>query len=83
MNNKFKRQQSVKILVEPNPEFLEYHNPDDEEKAIEGKHPLIKKGMKGKVNIILPNGQYHIELHDNKGNTIAYAPFNEEDLEIA
>jgi len=82
METKYKRHQEVKILTLPDPEFLEYHNPEDEEKAIGGKHPEIKKGMSGKVNIILPNGKYHVELHDKKGNIIAYAPFDEEQLEF-
>ena len=80
MNTKFKRHQAVKILVLPNPEYIEY-NSEDEEQAIEGKHPEIKKGMKGKINMVLPNGQYHVELQDSKGNIIAYAVFSEEDLE--
>jgi hypothetical protein len=80
MNTKFKRHQAVKILVLPNPEYIEYHS-EDEEKALEEKHPEIKKGMKGRINMILPNGQYHVELQDSKGNIIAYAAFSEEDLE--
>jgi len=82
MQTKFKRHQKVRILVLPDREFLEYHNPEDEEKAVEGRHPAIKKGMFGKVNIVLPNGKYHVELHDSKGNIIAYAPFDEEQLEF-
>lgn len=79
MNTKFKRHQEVKILSAPNPEYIEYHS-DDEEKALE-KHPEIKSGMKGKINMFLPNGRYHVEIHDNKGNLLAYAPFDEEELE--
>ena len=41
----------------------------------------IESGMKGQVNLILPNGQYHVRIFDSKGSIIAYAPFNEEDLE--
>ncbi len=37
--------------------------------------------MTGKINILLPNGQYHVEINNAKGKIIAYAPFNEEDLE--
>jgi hypothetical protein len=81
MQTQYKRHQKVKILTLPDSEYIEYHNPEDEEKAIEGKHPDIKKGMLGTVNMILPNGKYHVELHDKKGNTIAYAPFDEEQLE--
>lgn len=80
MNTQFKKRQPVKILVIPDKEFIEYHNPEDEESAIEN-HPDIKVGMSGKINMVLPNGRYHVELHDKKGNIIAYAPFSEEDLE--
>lgn len=80
MNTKFKRHQSVKILVTPDKEFVEYHNPEDEESALESQ-PEIIKGMPGKINMVLPNGRYHVELHDKKGNVVAYAPFSEEDLE--
>lgn len=79
MNYKFKKHQAVKILLPPNKEYLEYHS-EDEEKSLED-HPEIKKGMKGRINMILPNGQYHVEIHNDKGNIIAYAPFSEEDLE--
>ncbi len=77
MQTKFKRHQSVRLLRSPDPEYIEYHNEDDDN----FKETLIKKGMKGKINILLPNGQYHVEILDEKGNTIAYAPFGEDDLE--
>jgi len=38
--------------------------------------------MMGKINILLPNGKYHVEILDKNGKIIAYAPFNEEDLEV-
>jgi len=71
MQTKFKRHQSVRILTPPNTEYVEYY---------EDERP-ITKGMTGKVNIILPNGQYHVEIKDSEGKILAYAPFNEEDLE--
>ena len=37
--------------------------------------------MKGRINIILPNGQYHVEILDKKGNTLAYVAVDEESLE--
>lgn len=77
MNTLFKRHQSVKILHSPDPEYIEYHNEDESDV----KEVPIKPGMHGKINIILPNGQYHVEINDKKGKIIAYAPFNEEDLE--
>lgn len=72
MNFKFKRHKKVRILMPPNQEYVEYYV--DPPIAIE-------KGMEGKINLILPNGQYHVEIIDKKGNIIAYAPFNEEELE--
>lgn len=73
MNTKFKRGQKVKILVAPDQEYVEYYS-DTPVK--------IEKGMVGKINMLLPNGQYHVEIHDKKGNIIAYAPFSEEYLEL-
>ncbi len=75
MQTKFKRHQPVKIKISPNKEYIEY----SEEYL--SSVPQIKAGMKGKINILLPNGQYHVEILDKKGNVIAYAPFSEEDLE--
>jgi len=75
MQTKFKRHQKVRILVTPNPEYIEYHDEDEE------NQPRIEKGMLGKINILLPNGQYHVAILDKKDNVIAYAPFAEEDLE--
>ena len=78
MQTKFKRHQLVVLLRDPNPEYVEYHNPNDEEHL---ELLPIKKGMKGKINILLPNGQYHVEIHDKEGNIIAYCSMNEEDCE--
>jgi len=78
MNTKFKRHQPVKLLIDPDPEYVEYHNPNDEEHL---ESTPIKKGMTGKINILLSNGQYHVEIDDKKGNIIAYCVVNEEDLE--
>lgn len=78
MQTKFKRHQPVRLLVDPDPEYLEYHNPEDEENL---NLIPIKKGMIGKINMLLPNGQYHVQIEDEKGNIIAYCPLNEEDLE--
>lgn len=76
MQTKFKRHQLVRLLREPNPEYIEYSEESESPKEIP-----IKRGMKGRINIILPNGQYHVEILDEKGSILAYAPFNEEDLE--
>lgn len=73
MQTKFKRHQKVRLLVDPNAEYVEYYS--DEQIP-------IKKGMTGKINILLPNGQYHVEIIDEKsGETIAYVPMDEEFLE--
>lgn len=77
MQTKFKRHQRVKLLIAPDSEYVEYHN---EEENIEEK-PEIKKGMLGEINIVLPNGQYHVKILDKKGNIVAYAPMSEEALE--
>lgn len=78
MQTKFKRHQEVIIKVSPDPEYIEYHSEDESEDV---KEVPIKAGMKGKINILLPNGQYHVEILDNKGKIIAYAPFSEDNLE--
>lgn len=73
MNTKFKRHQKVKLLINPLEEDIEpYADPPEE----------VKKGMKGKINVILPNGQYHVEVFNSKGETIAYAAMDEDQLEL-
>ena len=72
MQTKFKRHEEVVLLADPDPEYIEYYS--DEK-------PGIKKGMKGKINIILPNGQYHVGITDDDGEIIAYVVMNEEFLE--
>lgn len=76
MQTKFKRGDKVILLNNPNPEYIEYHNEDDDSFV----ELPITKGMQGKINIMLPNGQYHIEVLDKKGNILAYVVMNEEDL---
>ena len=75
MQTKFTRHEMVRILADPDSEYIEYSADYDEEQ------PRIKKGMTGKINIILPNGQYHVEILDDKGEVIAYIPMPEEFLE--
>ena len=72
MHFKFKKHDKIVLLVEPDAEYIEY-KPD-----FEGT-PIIK-GMTGEINIILPNGKYHIRIFDKKGNTIAYVPLDEEEI---
>ena len=80
MNHKFKRHEKVRILIVPDPEYVEYHT---ENAANPDNYPEIKKGMLGKVNLILPNGQYHVEIFDSNGESFCYAPFDEDFLESA
>ncbi len=84
MQTKFKRGDKVKLLISPNPEYIEYH--EDEEGNI--SEIPIKKGMIGEINILLPNGQYHVEIYspETKPNSknkkiIAYVPMAEDYLE--
>jgi hypothetical protein len=72
MQNKFRKHQKVKLLVDPNPEYIEYYTDNE---------IPIKKNMIGKVNVILPNGQYHIEIIDENGEAIAYVLMDETFLE--
>lgn len=72
MQTKYKRRQKVILLVNPDPEYIEYE-PD-----FEGFE--IKKGMAGEINIILPNGRYHVRIFNKKGDTIAYLQMSEENL---
>ena len=72
MQNKFKRHQQVIMLRIPGEDFIEHWT--------DPPAPL-KPGMKGKVNVILPNGMYHVEIHDDKGEVIAYVAVDEDGLE--
>lgn len=74
MNTKFRRHQKVELLRDANPDLVEYHD------ELGTKSVPIKKGMTGKINIILPNGKYHVEILNDKGEVIAYAPFSEDEL---
>lgn len=77
MHTKFKRHQSVRLLRDPDPEYAEYHNEDDPA----FKEIPLTKGMRGRINILLPNGQYHVKVFNAEGEILAYVPMNEEDLE--
>ncbi|MBU0466657.1 MAG: hypothetical protein KJ718_02725 [Nanoarchaeota archaeon] len=79
MQTIFKRHTKVKLLIDPDPEYIEYDPEFDPEKT--GKPLAIKKGMNGKVNVILPNGQYHVEVLNKEDKTIAYVMMDEEFLQ--
>ena len=77
MNTKFRRHQKVRLLRAPLVDDIEpYADNPEETKPVE-----IKAGMPGKINLILPNGQYHVEIVNDKGDTIAYIAIDEEGLE--
>jgi len=78
MQTKFKRGDKVKLLIDPDPEYVEYHEEVSDDPS---NIPIIKKGSIGEINIMLPNGQYHVEFHDKDGNAIAYVQMAEEYLE--
>ncbi len=71
MNTKFKRHQKVKLMITPFKEDIE---------AYEEENPNIKKGMVGEVNMILPNGRYHILIKGKNEKKIAYVVADEEVL---
>ena len=75
MQTRFKRHQNVRLLRDPDPEYIEY-DPEYYE-----SRPQIKAGMTGKVNIILSNGQYHVKIIDKNNNIIAYVKVDEDSLE--
>lgn len=75
MQTKFKRGQEVRILSDADPEFVEYNEAEGFDKI------PIENGMSGKINILLPDGKYHVAVLDKKKRVIAYAPFEEDSLE--
>jgi len=76
MQTKYKRHQKVILLVDPDPEYIEYVPELEDEK----EKQQIRKGMLGEINIILPNGKYHVRVFDKKGNPVAFVPMDEDQL---
>ena len=72
MPNKFKKHQKIVLLANPSQEYIEY------EPGFESSP--IQKGALGEINMILPNGKYHVKIIDKKGNAIAYVPLDEEEM---
>ncbi len=72
MRTNLKRHEKVRLLAEPEKEYIEYYA----EPPVE-----IKKGAVGEINIILPNGKYHVKITNEKNETIAYVVMEEEFLE--
>ena len=71
MQTVFKRHQLVKLLADPREEDIELYEDDAK----------VKKGQIGKINIVLPNGRYHVRIEDKKGNELAYVAMDEDQLE--
>jgi hypothetical protein len=74
MNTKYKRHDKVKLLRSPQVDDIEPYGENFDSVK-------IKKGMTGEINIILPNGNYHVLIRDKKGNKLAYVVIDEESLE--
>jgi hypothetical protein len=72
MNTKFKRHERVRLLATPREQDVEPY-----------KDPPVKivSGMEGTINILLPNGRYHVKISDKKGDEVAYVAMDEEQLE--
>lgn len=71
MQTIFKRHQKVKLLADPKEEDIEMYEDDAK----------VKKGDIGTINIVLPNGRYHVRIEDKKGNELAYVAMDEDQLE--
>jgi hypothetical protein len=72
METKFKRHQKVKLKITPFIESIEpYTDPPEK----------ITKGMESEINLILPNGKYHVRVFNTKHEVIAYVVVDEEGLE--
>lgn len=71
MSPKFKRHQRVRLLTAPRGEDIEPYK----------DNVKIPSGTEGTINIILPNGRYHVRIADKHDNEIAYVAMDEEQLE--
>jgi len=73
MEFKFKKHQKVRLKFDPIEEDIEYY----------ADPPIrIIKGMTGQINLLLQNGQYHVEIIDEESKeTLAYIAIDEEGLE--
>ncbi len=73
MEMRFKKKQKVRLKIAPLEDDIEYY----------ADPPVpITKGMTGMVNLMLSNGQYHVEIIDEEtGETLAYVAIDEEGLE--
>lgn len=70
MHTQFKRHQKVKLLSAPKEDDIEPY----------AENVAIKAGAIGFINILLPNGRYHVRIEDTDGNELAYVAMDEEQL---
>ena len=63
------------LLRNPLEEDIEPHTENEEDEEV-----IVKKGMTGEINIVLPNGRYHVRIFNKKGEIVAYAAMDEEAL---
>lgn len=73
MQTRFKRHEKVRLLSAPREEDIERY--EDNAK--------ISSGVIGTINMLLPNGRYHVKIEDKEGNEMAYIAMDEEQLEPA
>lgn len=72
METKYKRHQKVRLRIDPLDDDIEFY--------VDPPVP-IKKGTIGTINILLPNGRYHVRIADEDDNEIAYVAIDEEQIE--
>lgn len=72
MQTAFKRHQKVRLLVSPRKDDIEPYTDEP---------LLLGPGTIGSINILLPNGRYHVKIEDEEGNELAYVAMDEEQLE--
>lgn len=71
MHAKFKRHQKVVLLAMPKEDDIELYVPAPHN---------IRSGTIGFINLLLPNGRYHVRIEDSEGNEVAYVAMDEEQL---
>lgn len=76
MEGTFKQHQKVRLIVDPDPEYVEYHTENTGEEIVP-----IKKGMTGEINMLMQNGQYHVKIFDTDGDEFAYVVVDESFIE--
>ncbi len=72
MNTKFRRHEKVRLIISPLESDIE---------SYEEETPSVSKGTIGEVNLLLPNGRYHVAIKNEKGEKLAFVVADEEALE--